>query len=205
MDLALFDFDGTVTFKDSFSGFMHFAIPKHRKLAFGFPLLTAQCSYKLGLVSPADGRKKALFYGLKNISSHKIELLGEVYAAQILPDILRPRALNQIRWHQKRGDKVVLVSASLSCYLAPWCKHMGLDLICAELETVNGRLTGLHKGHDCYGEEKVRRIKSSFNLADFGQIYAYGDSQEDYEMLSLAHKAYYQWKLIDMETIKAAE
>jgi phosphatidylglycerophosphatase C len=45
---------------------------------------------------------------------------------------------------------------------------------------------------NCYGEEKVRRIKTSYNLDEFDHIYAYGDSEGDKAMLDLAHERYYK-------------
>jgi phosphoserine phosphatase len=45
---------------------------------------------------------------------------------------------------------------------------------------------------NCYGEEKVRRIRASYNLDEFNHIYAYGDSEGDKAMLDLAHEHDYK-------------
>ena len=59
---------------------------------------------------------------------------------------------------------------------------------------MNGRLTGRYRGADCSGAEKARRIKERYDLTRYPIVYAYGDTEEDREMLALAHERYYRWK-----------
>jgi phosphatidylglycerophosphatase C len=122
--------------------------------------------------------------------------LGAEYAGSVLPAKVRPSALERIAWHQARGDQVVIVSASLDLYLAPWSASRGLDCICSTLEERGGRLSGRYVGGDCAGREKVRRIRGRYDLGRYDTVYAYGDSGEDREMLELAHKKFYRWKEI---------
>ena len=42
--------------------------------------------------------------------------------------------------------------------------------------------------------EKARRISSQFDLSRYPEVYAYGDTSEDLEMLALAHRKYHRWK-----------
>jgi phosphatidylglycerophosphatase C len=94
--------------------------------------------------------------------------------------------MERINWHKTQGHKVAVVSASIDYWLNDWCKLNGLDLISTTLELKNGKLTGRLSGKNCYGIEKVNRIKNRYNLAEFDQIYAYGNSAGDREMLLLA-------------------
>ena len=71
---------------------------------------------------------------------------------------------------------------------------MRVDAICTQLEEKGGRLTGRYVRGDCTGAEKVKRIRERYDLTRFARIYAYGDSDEDREMLDLAHEKYYRWK-----------
>lgn len=142
MDLALFDFDGTITASDSYSGFLRFAVPRHR-VVLGLPLLApALVSHRLGLIPARAARPivSAAAFRVERVA--RIRELGRRYAAEVLPGVVRPRALERIRWHQARGDAVVVVSASLDVYLRPWCNHHGVEVICTELEERNGILTG---------------------------------------------------------------
>lgn len=75
-------------------------------------------------------------------------------------------AMQKLEWHLNRGDKVVLVSASMDVYLKPWCEKYGLDLICSEIEAENDVLTGFYKHQDCSGIVKKLRILKHYNLSD---------------------------------------
>mgnify|MGYP002412433442 CR=1 FL=1 len=69
---------------------------------------------------------------------------------------------------------------------------MGFDLLATQLEIKDHKLTGCYAGQNCHGEEKVRRIKAVYDLAQFDKIYAYGDTSGDKPMLALAHQSFYK-------------
>jgi phosphatidylglycerophosphatase C len=104
--------------------------------------------------------------------------------------------MERIRWHQQRGDTVVIVSAGLDAYLQPWCDALAVEHICTELEERDGRLTGRYCQGDCSGRTKVQRILERYDVSRYPVIYAYGDTPEDREMLELAHRKYYRWQEI---------
>ena len=116
------------------------------------------------------------------------------FATEILPGTIRSRAAERIEWHKKRDDKIVVVSAALDVYLKPWCQAQGLDVICTELETRHGVLTGKYRGGDCVGAEKARRVLDAYDIRTFDTIYAYGDTTEDADMLDLAHHRFFRWQ-----------
>lgn len=155
MDLALFDFDGTITSRGTYPGFVSSAVRPGRR---------------------------------------RLPLLGERYATETLPALIRPAALERIVWHQRRGDQVVVVSASLDVYLEPWCRALGVDVICTQLEAADGRLTGKYFQGDCCGADKTRRIRERYRLADYATIYAYGDTEDDRQMLDMAHVKVFRWQ-----------
>lgn len=114
----------------------------------------------------------------------------------MLPAVVRGEALERIEWHQRQGDTVVVVSASLDAYLNSWCAAVGVDLICTELEECEGKLTGRYRAGDCSGPAKARRILARYDLSRYAVIYAYGDTNDDREMLELAHRKFYRWREI---------
>ncbi|MCG8641781.1 MAG: HAD-IB family hydrolase [Desulfobacterales bacterium] len=194
MNLALFDFDGTITNCDTFTRFIYYSISLRRKLLGTVILSPFVLGYKLGFVSAPFLRpliSKVAYYG---ISESTLIPIGKKFAKDILPSVLRPRAIQQIIWHKNRGDKIVLVSASLSVYLSEWCNEYGIDLICSELETHKGVYTGNYSGKDCSGREKIKRVLNNYNLEEYSSVYAYGDTEEDKEMLKAAHHRFYRWK-----------
>lgn len=151
-------------------------------------------AYKQGWVSGTTVRRKIVRLGMRRLPEAQVRARGAQFAAEVIPGLLRAVALERIAWHKQRGDQVVVVSASLDLYLAPWCRANDLQLICSELEVKNGRFTGRYHGADCTGNEKTRRIMRSVPLASFNEIYAYGDTDEDTAMLGLAHRKFFRWE-----------
>jgi HAD superfamily hydrolase (TIGR01490 family) len=201
-NLALFDFDGTITTRETMADFMVHAVPPRRQ-AWG-RLLLAPCvaGYKLGLVSGVAVRTAVVRVGFAGVPSGLVQAHGETFAATALPALLRPEAMDRIRRHRQQGDTVVVVSGGLDAYLAPWCRTHGLALICSTLEQRDGRLTGRYLGAQCVGEEKARRVCAAYDLAAYGRIYAYGDTHEDLALLDLAHHRFYRGEAL---TARAAE
>ena len=197
MNLALFDFDGTITIGDTFTPFLRFSTPPARLVAGAVLLSPVMLGYQLGCVPARTGRPLVARFAFRGRRAAAVRELGSLYAREVLPRVVRPRALERIAWHQRQGDAVVVASASLDVYLSHWCAAAGVDLICTQLEERSGTLTGRYIGGDCCGGEKLRRIRERYDLARYPLIYAYGDTDEDREMLAVAHERHYRWRKID--------
>lgn len=197
MNLALFDFDGTVTEGDTYSPFLRFAVQPRRAVVGGALVFPFVMAYRLGLVSAGRVRPIVARACFQGAGADEVRALGRRFAIEVVPKSLRPNALQRIHWHQTQGDTVVIVSASLDVYLSPWCESMGLRCICTELEERDGRLTGRYRAGDCSGSRKVDRIREHYDLNSFPVVYAYGDTADDKEMLDLAHRKYFRWKEVD--------
>ena len=196
MNLALFDFDGTITEREMFADFMRFAVSRRRLVVgslFFAPLLLG---YKLGIVSGNVIRASVVSFGFRGMSADRVKEAGRRFSDRILPHALRPEALERIQWHKAQGDMVVVVSGALDVYLAHWCRRHELDVICSSLEVKHGLLTGRYRGPQCVGTEKSRRVRETCNPDEFPLVYAYGDTKEDLDMLSMADKKYYRWQEI---------
>jgi HAD superfamily hydrolase (TIGR01490 family) len=192
MNLALFDFDGTITFGDTFTPFVRLSASPRRTLA-GLILLSPMIvGYELGVVPATRMRSAVARVCFRGRREADVFELGARYA-ETLDGRVRPAALEKIRWHQAHGDTVVVVSASLAPYLRHWCERLKLELICTELESASGTLTGKYRGGDCTGPEKARRVRERFDLSRYSVVYAYGDTEEDRELLDLASKRYLRW------------
>ena len=189
LNLALFDFDGTLYPKDSFTGFIFYTLSKQHIVKKGFKILPWIQAYYLKLY-PAHAMRPRLFQSMfKDISANFLQNLAQEYAQQLIQN-LDQELLQQLRLHQQNGDRVVLVSASVDLYLVPICKALNIELICTATEIKNGLLTGHYSSEDCSCEQKKLRILQQYNLEDYQYIYAYGNSEEDLDMLSLADHPY---------------
>lgn len=186
--IALFDFDGTITTGDSFLAFLkyHFGV-------FSFfckltPLMPAVFSYSIG--RKTDEELKTLFCRrfFKNRSVDDMNSSAESFMKDVLPNMLRPRAIEEIKRHKSMGSTVVIVSASFSLWLKYFAEEYDASLISTEMEEVAGVFTGELLTKNCKGLEKVRRISERFDLSDYSAVYAYGDTDGDREMLAQADK-----------------
>ena len=191
--VAVFDFDGTLTKRDSFLPFLQIVVGRWR-FYWGLLLMSpVLAGYALKLIPNWQAKEALLTYFLKGLTEAKLQQLGQRFATQKLSKLLRPEALERLRWHQEQDHQTLLLSASLEAYLFPWAQIMEFDgVIGTKLEVQNGRLTGRICGKNCYGSEKVQRLIAL--MGDLGNycIYAYGDSRGDLELLGVANYPYYR-------------
>jgi len=192
MKLALFDFDGTITTDDSLIKFIRFVVGD-AKFVTGmvvlFPMLTA---YKLKLIPNYRAKEYMLSYFFKGMNEEKFKGIAQEYSLNHIDSIVRFKAMKKIAWHKEQGHEVVVVSASIECWLKLWCDKNGLSLIATKMQMQDSKVTGKFLTKNCYGVEKVNRIKELYNLNKYDYIYAYGDSSGDKELLELANESFYK-------------
>ncbi|NNH88237.1 HAD-IB family hydrolase [Acinetobacter terrae] len=188
-NLALFDFDGTLCKKDSFTGFIFYALTKRHIVKQGIKLLPWIQAYYLNAY-PAHAMRSKLFRAMfSNADVLELQQISQEYAASLMSQ-LNPPLLKQLKQHQALGDDVVLVSASVDVYLQHVCSLLNIDLICTQTEQINNSYTGQYTTPDCSSEQKKLRILEKYSLNHYSVIYAYGNSIEDREMLGLATYSY---------------
>ena len=148
--------------------------------------------YKLNLIPNHIAKQKLMANYFKGWDADHFMKLADRYSLEQIDRITRPSALEKIRWHQEQGHKVVIVSASMECWLKGWCEKNNVDLIATRLEVRDGKLTGKFSTRNCNGIEKANRVREAYDLDLCDHIYAYGDSRGDQELLSLADKSFYK-------------
>ena len=190
--VAAFDFDGTITYRDSLLLFLFFTSGIGKSLACLLLSAPTLLRFVLGRIGNQSAKEALLTRFFSGMESATLDELGVRFAKHKLPQLLRPSAVARLRWHQQQGHYCVLVSASPEVYLNPWGKEMGFDaVICSRLEYDSGhRVTGRLAGDNCRGMEKVRRLREQVGHPT--ELYAYGDSRGDRELLAIADHAYYQ-------------
>jgi len=190
--VAFFDFDGTITNKDSLLEFIRYC--KGRNAFYAGFILNAPylVAYKLRIISNQRAKEKMLHHFFGNMPVEVFNHHCESFFQEIIPSLIRPKALKEIKKLQEAGAEVVIVSASPENWLRSWCISMHVKLIGTRLEICNNRITGKIDGNNCHGKEKVSRIKKSFDLSVFTSVYCYGDTPGDKPMLSLGNHAFYK-------------
>ena len=190
--LALFDFDGTVTTKDTFSKFLIYLLSPTRLIFEALVLAPIYLAYSLKLISNNTAKGLALRRVLRGHSDEQLKKLGQNFYQKHCSRLIRSDAIKKIRWHKSEGHQVVLVSASVAYWLSPFTAEYDLDLICTKVKIVDGVCLGELDGLNCFGPEKVRRVKEKYNLSEFDEVYAYGDTRGDKEMLEMADFGFFK-------------
>jgi len=193
MKISFFDFDGTITTKDSLADFVKFAVGKFNYYLGLLILSPILIPYIFKFVPNNVAKEKLISHFFKGWNINRFQQISDKYALERIDRIIRPKAIEKIKWHQQKGHEVVIVSASMENWLIAWCEKNNLNLISTKLEVKDNQLTGRFSTLNCYGIEKVNRIKEKYRFEDYEVIYAYGDSKGDKEMLSIANKKYYKY------------
>lgn len=184
--VVAFDFDGTLTIKDSFKAFLRWRVGLVRWAIGLVRLLPASVAY---LVHRDRGRIKAAAVRefLRSVPRAKLEAEAEAFAAAIAPQFLRPDALET--WRRWREDHVrlVIVTATPDLIVAPFARRLETDeLIGTRLAfDDHDRVTGAFLTPNCRGPEKVTRLRAKLG-DDVVLKAAYGDTDGDREMLAMA-------------------
>lgn len=190
--IAFFDFDGTITTKDTLLEFIKY-VKGSRSFLTGFllnsPYLVA---YKLNLIPNQLAKEKVMAYFFKNMPLSEFQQWCDRFAAEKISGLIRPKAAAALQQLKQSGAEVVIVSASFGNWIQAWAFENNFQLIATKPELRDGKLTGRIAGKNCHGLEKVRRIKEAFDLQQYGAIQAYGDSSGDKPMLALATQAHYK-------------
>ncbi len=190
--LVLIDFDGTITTKDTLFAFARYTSSSFKYWMLIFLLLPSFVLMKVGVLKKQKG--KELFLSLFFGDCQKDYFLAKCdsFNADKLQSIVRDKAIEIIQSYKRRGDRVVIVSASPEYWIKPWASQMGLEVIATKLEFKADRITGKIDGQNCNGIEKVNRINGYLDLKNFDQVIAYGDSEGDKPMFSIAHETHFK-------------
>ena len=189
--LILFDFDGTLTYKDSLTAFFKFAYQDEFRYQYYFRLAFHLVLLKLKLIDYNSLKEKRIKNLISFFSAEDLKSISKSFRDNELPGMLKQSALAQIDKYKKdENNEFVIVSASLDILLTDWAKSFNMQLITNEL--LIGEIPYKHK-NDCNFGQKVIRIKEVYNLDDYSEIIAYGDSEGDREMLEMADIGYFDY------------
>ncbi len=195
--VAAFDFDGTVTDRDTLVPFLVLAFGRARVAAAFAVLAFTGLGYLLRLVTIDEFKVRVLRRLVAGVPARRLRALGPAHARAIKP-WLRPSALHRIAWHRARGDTLVLVSSTLDVYLRHVGAVLGFDVVlCSRLRARRGadgvaRFDGELDGADCTGDEKLRRLVSVVGDLSGVELHAYGDSAGDAALLGAADHAHFR-------------
>jgi len=184
--IAAFDFDGTLTVRDSFIAFLTWSMPTTR-LAVALIRLTPACLAYLLLRDRGRLKAATIRVLLGRVPRIELQAQARAFAIEMADKLLRPDARAAWARHRADGYRLVIVTASPEDIVAPFARGLGADLLIGTRLKIDsqGRLTGALDGPNCRGPEKVRRLHQAFG-PDLDLAKAYGDTRGDREMLAAA-------------------
>lgn len=185
--VCAFDFDGTLTTRDTLLEFIRYACGTARFL-WGFllysPLLVLM---KLRLYSNGKAKQKVFAHFFKGKAIEEFDTLCQDFS-NTHRHLLRPEVVRQLEQALSEGSEVLIVSASIDNWVQPFFPKV--KVLGTQIEVIDGCLTGRFLTPNCYGQEKVRRIFALHPDRSEYHLTAFGDSRGDREMLAFADEAH---------------
>lgn len=213
--LYVFDFDGTLTKKDTLIEFIRYA-KGNLALLFGLllfsPLLVLM---KLHLADNGKTKQRLFSFFFKGMSLEDFNAVCDRFGIE-KRDLLRQGGRMAVLSAMTSRTPVIVVSASIDNWVVPFFyasnadygfvgedlvpsrngNYHPIEIIGTQIEVRDGKLTGRFLTHNCYGSEKIRRLKAFIPDLESNRthyyIIAYGDSRGDKEMLEYADEGHYK-------------
>ena len=186
--IVAFDFDGTLTIRDSFTEFLRWRAGPGGWMLGLLRLAPAVAAYARdrdrGRIKAASVREFLL-----GVDRATLEADAARFADQIWPRFMRPDAMKTWNEWGERGAHRVIVTASPTSTVAPFARKLGAEALLGTefVFDADDRITGEFAGPNCRAEEKVRRLKAAYGQ-DMVLTAAYGDTSGDTEMLAMAQE-----------------
>lgn len=190
----VFDFDGTLTTRDTLIEFIRFA-KGNVSFVIGFLLFSPiLILMKLGWYPNWKAKQKVFSYFFKGMSIREFDEKCKNFA-ECRAELIRLKGLKAVDKAVDENAKVVIVSASIENWVRAFFRQFGLDMVIisgTKIEVKNAVVTGQFIGNNCYGPEKVRRIQELFPDRKQYKLIAFGDSKGDKELLAYADESHYK-------------
>jgi phosphatidylglycerophosphatase C len=189
--VALFDLDGTITWRDTLLPYLCGYLKKH-------PLKLMQLwrvpGALFGYVRRGDrGELKSRLIRMVMGGEPRIRIdawADEFVAAMQRRGRIRPVALGVMKAHAAQGDHLVLLSASPDLYVPRIGRMLGFEHTwCTEVMWNGDRLDGALRTPNRRGEEKSRCLEQVRARYAGLPVIAYGNSLSDVDHMRLADRA----------------
>lgn len=191
--IIVFDFDGTITTKDTFRLFLIYHSGIMKWIINMLSLTPHFLFYLLRIIDRNQIKAKVVMQFFKDTPKSKLNHDANKFAKEVIPKYIRKDAQKYLDSLKGGNEKIILCSASLSIYLKAWAASQGIVYVFGtELEQNDKNYTGKIEGENVWGQGKVNRINSELYKYEFIITEAYGDSRGDTEMLALAEKPFFK-------------
>ncbi len=191
--VVVFDFDGTLTRKDSFIEFIKFVKGRYIfYLNLFFVIILWLCS-KFKILETGKAKEAVFSFFFKGMTIEKFNEYGNRFTYKV-NNILREQARSTIKYYLDQGAEVLIISASIENWIVPWAKENNIKKILATSVEINsnGKLTGRFSSANCKGKEKLERLLQLYPDIEPENLIVYGDSGGDKELIDFASTSFYK-------------
>lgn len=173
--MNIYDFDGTIYHGDSSFAFYFYALKKHPSLARFWPKQAwAFALYAAKRIDKTEMKQRFYSFFTAFDAEGLLEEFWDTHEKNIFP-----------YYYQNHREDDILISASPEFLLKPICARLGIKhLMASRVDPKTGRYTG----KNCWGEEKVRRLKAQMDIDRCEEFYS--DSHSDTPLARIADKAF---------------
>ena len=185
--VAVFDFDGTLTTRDSLLEFIKYArgeLSFYVAFLLYSPILVLM---KLHIYPNWKAKQLVFAHFFKGWNYPQFLSVCENFATKY-GEIGNKETESILKKHARQGDTVYVISASVDDCVKPCCTKIADVIVLGTKIEIdrNGIITGRFLTKNCYGQEKVNRLlEVEPNRSDY-ELFAYGDSRGDKEMIEFA-------------------
>ena len=192
--VAYFDFDGTLTTRDTLIPFLIYAIGFKKFICIIPLLIPSIILYLCKIIDNEELKQRTLRMTIRGLSTQHLEELAKKFAKFKLNAHLEPEIYAKMEWHIEQGHQIYIVSANLALYLKYWVEQHKLSgIIATEIEFVDGKCTGNLATRNCYATQKPLRVEQylQYNQISYDYSYGYGNSRGDYELLDMVDEGFF--------------
>lgn len=187
MTLAIFDLDNTLLNGDSDHAWGEFLVSKGivDEVTYKSANDAFYEDYKRGELDIFAYLEFAL-EPLTRFSMEELQALHQEFMDKFVEPMMLPKAKELLDQHRRRGDYLMIITATNAFVTAPIAHVMGVDEILAtNPEMVDNRYTGKVSGTPCYQHGKVARLDTWLdeNNETLENSYFYSDSINDLPLL----------------------
>jgi HAD superfamily hydrolase (TIGR01490 family) len=187
MGIAFFDMDKTLLSESSGLLYVRYLLSKRLvNVNEMINVLIISTQYSLNFLNFPKAMAR-MSQSIKGGNASATRALCDRWFDDCVKHYIAPKAVERLREHERRGDMVVLLSASTQFAVGPVAGYLNIPFRCTELEIVDNRFTGQTVGMHCYAEGKrywAERLalESAIPLKD---CVFYSDSYSDHWLMEI--------------------
>jgi phosphatidylglycerophosphatase C len=186
--LVVFDLDGTITYHDTLVPYViGYLRQKPWRLLRLVQVLPAVIAFVLRLADHGKVKAALLRATLRGRTRAELQAWTDRFVPQLIAHGMRAQALEAIAEHRRRGDHLVLLSASPDLYVPTIAQHLGFaESICTGVSWDRDRLVGELTTANRRGDEKTRVFRALRERFPGLATMAYANGPSDIDHLYLS-------------------